>query len=256
MFRTLLVVVVATAILLGLTVPTLALGWAPMLHWKCTTGTKIGTEYAFLPEALVNSPYGGAANGTGSPKQAGYPGGLGGGTGSLNGTVGVAFFAVNLSLFTLVNVTAWGPGTNTRCSQPMVVIPSAPPGGGLVSAGAGVPVPSNQSDQDEATTVNVSGFAGSPVAPIWDNGFHSANEPSLSTCDASAVHTSVAAPGPQLLIPFNDSGVVREVPYTLPFWEHYTYFFPADFGSWAIDNLSSPGGPGGGWAFDFLGACA
>ncbi|MGC2034334.1 MAG: hypothetical protein WA761_02675 [Thermoplasmata archaeon] len=41
------------------------------------------------------------------------------------------------------------------------------------------------------------------------------------------------------------------VPYVLPFTEQYTYTFPANFGTWQVDNLSAPGGPGGGWAFSY-----
>lgn len=31
----------------------------------------------------------------------------------------------------------------------------------------------------------------------------------------------------------------------------YTYTFPANTGTWLIDNLSAPGGPGFGWAFSY-----
>jgi len=37
----------------------------------------------------------------------------------------------------------------------------------------------------------------------------------------------------------------------LPFTEQYHYSFPANFGTWQVDNLSAPGGSGGGWAFSY-----
>jgi hypothetical protein len=42
-----------------------------------------------------------------------------------------------------------------------------------------------------------------------------------------------------------------QVPFIIPVTESYHYTFPANFGIWEVDNLSAPGGPGGGWAFSY-----
>jgi len=52
---------------------------------------------------------------------------------------------------------------------------------------------------------------------------------------------------------YSDSG--PEAPYG-SYTATWSYWFPPDFGTWQIDNLSAPGGPGGGWAFNFVGHCS
>jgi hypothetical protein len=118
-----------------------------------------------------------------------------------------------------------------------------------------IQVTSNLTDQGEATTVNFSGqFNGTPTVPIWNNGFTASNSPNLTTCDHAGATRNVTSYGLPLDIPVSIGGVHLVIPYVFPFTDTFQYSFPIN-GTWAVDNLSEPGGPGGGWAFDYLGPC-
>ena len=181
------VAVVATvavaAVLIGFTVLG---GWAAATHWTCRDEGQPALLRSAVPAILVNSPFRGVANGTGI-LAASFPGGPGYpthggdyGIGGPNGTANGAFFAVNLSIRNLANVSEWGPGQNAPCSLPLAVLPEPPPRG--TSTGLTIPVPSNLTDQGEATTVNLSGlFIGSQNVPSWNNAFTWSNSPNVST---------------------------------------------------------------------------
>jgi hypothetical protein len=52
-------------------------------------------------------------------------------------------------------------------------------------------------------------------------------------------------------IPFPYDGSIRVVNATVTVTADFEYTFPSDSGVWGVDNLSAPGGPGGGWAFSY-----
>jgi hypothetical protein len=117
-----------------------------------------------------------------------------------------------------------------------------------------VKVQNNLSDQGEASSVLFTPYGGYASLPVlFNNGFTIANHVAISTCDTSA--KSVPLPGNsatlKVRVQFTSNSLNRTAPMVLPFVESYDYFFPANFGSWQIDNLSAPGGPGGGWAFSY-----
>ncbi len=215
----------------------------------------------FLPAVLVNSPYAGEGWGNGTIPE-GYPAGPGQpnhtamlGGGAINGTMTAVFFSVGLTIEKYSNASFLGYGSNTPCSQPYQVIPHSEGADGPV--GWPVAVPTNISDEGEATTVNLSAsFSGDPGTPTWANGFVTDNAPTISTCGASGRNVSVISEGLTLWISFALDRVNETVRYVLPFAESFHYYFPPNFGTWAIDNLSTPKGPGGGWAFDYLGSCS
>lgn len=77
----------------------------------------------------------------------------------------------------------------------------------------------------------------------------------LSTC---ATNTSVQTSRSDHItvgIGFSYGGTNHTVTTTINIDTSYRYVFPANTGVWLIDNLSAPGGPGGGWAFSFLRGC-
>jgi hypothetical protein len=236
--------------------------WNLLEHTICADQGQVSLEYFFLPALLVNSPYGGLAWGNGSmaasfpggPGYPTYPGAYGGG--SSNGTVGEVWFSVNLSIHGQANETEIGPGPSRDCTRPFSVFP-VPAYLGRGFGGWEIQVPSNLTDMGEATSANFSGlFEGNPLSPIWNNGFTSSNAPNVSTCtNSTPLNLLIQVPGPSVQIPFSESGNPLVTSYILPFTESFHYLFPPRFGIWAVDNLSTPGGPGGGWAFDYLGPC-
>src|SRR5208282_1100525 len=251
----------ATGVAAGLVVALLGFSgsWNPLEHPVCTDRGQVAVEYFYLPAVLVNSPYGGQGWGNGTIP-AGYPAGPGYpnlraalGIASPNGTASAPFFGVNLSFDRLANATSWGIGPDAHCSEPFSVTPLHVEGAGI--AGLTVPVPNNITQRGEATSMNFSGFPGPPDSPVWNNSFWSANTGNLTTCSSSRVDRNVSAPQLPIVIPFSYAGIHYKLQYTLPFVQSYHYIFPGNFGTWAVDNLSAPGGPGGGWAFNYLGPC-
>jgi len=137
-----------------------------------------------------------------------------------------------------------GPGPNKPCSLPFAVVlhPIGNPSTGITILG-----PGNYSDQSEPNVL----FPGQSNSIEFSNGFTDANAPSISTCGAPAREIPLVSSHLSLWVLFSSNGVNRTVEFTVPVVTDFSYWLPADFGTWQIDNLSAPGGPGGGWAFSY-----
>lgn len=249
-------VIVACAVVAALLAPTALSGWAPLAHWSCVSSDTVASNGTmFFPAVLVNAPYGGKGYGT-ALESANYPGAWGYpndtalvGSPALNGTADGLFFPVNVSVDRLSSAWAFGPGNNDRCDAAYGVSVSPPPfigGIGWVLLG-----PGNASDALEPTWNNFTGFEGDPISPHFENGFVGSNSASVTTCDAPAELLTVSARPATVQIQFPVGGQNVTVAYTIPFQLQFQYSFPADYGTWQVDNLSAPGGPGGGWAFSY-----
>ncbi len=244
---------VGAAVVVALFLCTLVGTWAPVAHWTCAT-TESGPQFdRWLPAVLVNSPYGGTASGMGV-LPAGFPGGsnipIGWGTSVTNGTSAGAFFEVNWSVQGLGNVVTLGPGTNDRCSEPYRVVLESPPQYGGVSRI--IPHPSSLTDLGEANNLTITaGASGTHQTPQFNNTFTASNSVPISTCGGPVKTIPVRTVGLTIgfSTPTNSSGPT--LLYRLPLQQSFTYTFPANFGVWRVDNLSAPGGPGGGWAFSY-----
>jgi len=238
-------------------------GSVPFHHWTCRSQQIVATEQMQMPQAIVNSPYGGAGyvNSTWSDNPAWFSEGTGfPGVGAADGNISAAFVQVNVTVVSLANETAWGLGVGSRCTAPyQVVLPMLVSGGGY---GGGIfnyawePLfgPEAPSDQNEPRMVNLTVYPGD-ASPYFSNGFTAANTQNVSTCGGPAQHLIVTSTFLTVWIPFTVEGSSHLIPLILPYLESFSYVFPAN-GIWAADNLSEPGGPGGGWAFDYLGGCA
>ncbi len=258
----LVVVVVAVASISVSFVSTALGGWAPILHWSCSAeGQPLHLTQEYVPAVLVNSPYGGRAWGNGT-LPANYPGVWNGpppvgvtevafGTGAIEGEALGAFFAVNVSIEGLQNATDWGPGANTRCTQ-SVVVTIAPP---LVTteAGGGLLGPNNTTDSSESSYAWIfQGTSDQLPSAYFDNAFAVSNSPLISTCGGGSKSLNMTLSSYlDVQFPAGLRGVSSTVPFVISVSESYHYWFPSDFGAWQVDNLSAPGGPGGGWAFSY-----
>ncbi len=251
--RSRLIAVAVVSLILALTLPSFTAGWAPILHSSCGARDSITQQQGWVPAVLGNSPYGGRtyANGTvpaDIPGTPGYPAGSSRlGIPIWDGMAVGVFLDLNVSVSRSQNSTVWGPGSNVRCSGPYFVSWQAPYG---VGRGAVQPTqiatPSNLSDVGEASTISTGGHSF-----VFANGFISANHPPISTCGTSGVSENVTAPGFIIWAPIPLNSSNPTVPIPLPFEVDFHYLFPANFGTWQIDDLSAPGGPGGGWAFSY-----
>ena len=247
-------------VVLCFTIASLA-GILPHAVVDCGPAEEVSSTYTFMPAAIPNSPFGGNSSGEGI-LPFGFPGfslpygeAIGFGTGAVNGTTGIVFFSTEVVINLLQNSSRWGYGNSSPCTERFSV--GTQPNGDVGPATYYVPVPSNTSDVGEAVTVNLSAiYAGPPSVPTWNNSFYSDNFGVVNTCGGGpAIHT-VRTFGLNLTFNVRWNNESFAISDTLPFVEEFYYKFPADFGSWEVDNLSAPGGPGGGWAFDYLGPCS
>ncbi len=230
-------------------------GFGVVAHWECRPTGPSWQTYTLMPASLINSPYGGEAWANAS-LPATFPGGPGYPTspgnysgGSSNGTASGVLFSVNTSVSRVGRALVTGPGSDEYCPAPYQLTP-VPSAYGRGFVGVVIPLPSKLSDVGEANTMNLSGnFSGEPVEPSWDNGFHSANSLGVSTCSSAATDRYVTSFG--LSVVFPQTVNTPNITVELPFLEHYHYRFPADYGTWEVDNLSADSGPGGGWAFSY-----
>jgi hypothetical protein len=178
------------------------------------------------------------------------------GGGETNGSVWGAFWQVIVDVASVQNQTVWGPGAKVRCEGPFAVtlLTVGQPQvytGGIFNWLGGPPFgPGSRSDASEPTQYNLSS-APNDSSFYFSNGFHTANVQNVSTCGGPA--RSIPAQSPQFIvwIPFSSNGKSHTVPFVVPSSQIFNYWFPANFGTWQVDNLSAPGGPGGGWAFSY-----
>jgi hypothetical protein len=239
-------------------------GGGILTHTTCEVGSRVAyPNDTWIPAVLVNSPFGGNASGmgimnwdfpgawNGPPPAPGQTLKVGMGTGDLNGTAGGAFFTVSLSVFQSRTVTQAGPGMNLPCTASVQLDLQAPQT--YAEAGARVTTVSNLTDAGEADNATLfAGLNGSIQSPaFFDNGFTRANTNEISTCGQQGKTVPAAMQG--LGVTFHVAAINQTylIPETLPFTEVFSYTFPGDFGNWQVDNLSEPGGPGGGWAFSY-----
>jgi hypothetical protein len=253
-WRVVAIPMIAVLVFAALVIPGFVGGWAPLFHSACTIGKTVIREQLYAPAILANSPYGGLVfdNGTlpaSLPGAPGYPNAFSTlGAPAWNGTAAGAFFAVNLTIYQSENVTAWGPGANSHCNQPYLFEydpPNVSGGGGGVAFGP-IPTPSHLSDNGEATSEDMA-----LRTFIFSNGFTSSNAPNITTCGGAGQSLSIGSPSFTVRAPLELTGENTSASVILPFPGSFHYVFPANFGIWQVDNLSAPGGPGGGWAFSY-----
>ena len=249
---------IAAVVVVAVSGMTFIAPWAPMAHITCERESQLSERTTWMPVSLLNAPYGGRASvGAtypqdmfGNPENPNYVGQ----DDLLNGSIWGTFFKVNLTIYSTVNMTVWGPGSSNRCSQlfQTVAISSGDSFEGTLFSWPGAPLfgPNSTSDINEPEMLNFSAAPGDSSTIFW-NGFHSANSPSVSTCGGGAETAFVRSNLLKTGVPFRWNGQQFTVTMTLPVVQDFTYRFPANFGTWQIDNLSASGGPGGGWAFAY-----
>jgi hypothetical protein len=243
--------VVACAVVAGLFLPTAVAGWAPVVHWTCQTTTQVMEgQPAQIPAQLLNAPFGGEVFGNVSARDGvfTYGSGSGGmflGSGDTDGGVDWNGYDANVSVFADQNRTVWGPGPNVRCTGPFKV--ELQPDR-AVFTGITLINPGNYSDQQVPDVL----FPGFSNVISFSDGFERANSANVSTCGKQAIAYPVESTHLTLWAHFSWNGENRTAEFNVPILGmEYRYLFPANFGIWQVDNLSAPGGPGGGWAFSY-----
>lgn len=243
--RRILLFAVLAAILLVASIAALPMivpaSWSVLTHVECAPGTTVATLDLWTPVVLVNSPFGGFGNGTGT-----YP--------TSSGWWGMNFTVVNGGAAATFELNAWsvgpsvpvlvaGPGANAICSG---YLGTYQEGGGYTGAALLQPE-SAMSDVGE----DVSFSYGDHASVLFNNGF-SEREFSVSTCLGGPVMLATRASSLLVQVPFMLNGANHTASARIQADFNYTYSFPGNFGTWWIDDLDTgANAPGGGWAFSF-----
>jgi hypothetical protein len=230
-------------------------GLSFLWHTSCIEQKFVGEDVFWTPWELVNAPYLGSTVWGGSF----HTWGLFGSThvvltdGNLSGgNLSTGYFETqNWTVSTMVNQTVLGPGVDHRCSSAFAVNLAHTRFDVSID---GIPLqgPGNTSNSNEPKTFNDSG---PQLAATFANGFTQANAPSITTCGAPGKHLNVSSASFEVAIQMPSLHGPVPVTFSIASLENFTYYFPPGAGTWQVDNLSAPGGPGGGWAFSFVGPC-
>lgn len=234
-------------VVLGVFVPVLGLNPTslPFEHRVCVqTSGGLASTTVWVPELLVNSPYGGSANGSNNQEGIVTP--------TVNGAAYWLGDLENLSISVYTNDTSYGAGPDQPCASSYRVQLQAV---GLSAAGFPIMGPGNLSDLNEPHQVNLSVVWDPPVSGIvtFNNGFSRANSAAIDTCAGTPVEVTSQSSYLTLFATFRSGESNVTIPFNSPYpygSEHFHYWFPGG-GIWEVDNLSAAGGPGGGLAFSY-----
>lgn len=246
----------AIGVAVGLTLTTVvsvAGGVELAAHTQCSLSGPVGQGIFWTPWALVNAPYNGSVTWTAQFEL--FEKGMGlvlvnlsGPPHTSNESVATGYFETeNWTVYFQTNVTRWGPGTNAPCGKRFVAEPSAP----AYDVGVDGPVlqgPGNTSNVNEPTTFN---YRNGPYpSAVFANEFEAPNLPNITTCDGPSKTVNFSSAGFQVgLILASTHGPVS-MTLTIVSAEHFVYLFPADGGTWEVDDLlDNPGLTGPGLAF-------
>lgn len=248
--------VVVIALILALTFSALFIAWGPLMrYWTCESTIASTSNTIDNPLGILNVPYGGNASLQSEAVLTDHPGVLV----SMNYTRGsaspvsgnLADSTYNISV--LRNVSQIGFDRDSYCAQEFAVTLDLR---GSPEQDVGAPLASPPNVTTDFKEPQVSSIPmeqpGYKVTPHYDNGFDLRNMPNITTCNGESRTFTVTSHFMTLWFPYNVTGLVHLIPYGLTTVSNiFTYTFPANYGTWEIDNLSASGGPGGGWAFQY-----
>lgn len=229
-------------------------------HYGCARGQLLASQFNWTPDLFWNAPYGGMVY-----AQAYSVYGSAGGWDRNGGEVSVDFGQHQWNLTSVDRVLQSGPGPSQLCPAYEVTwAPNLAPwqqSGGCT--GCQLLGPGNVSDAGVPMQFNMSIWGPGPgiTSLIFHDAYVTDNDGVVSTCGRGATEINLTTTHLNLQIPFLthngimlvDTAAYDVGPASLPgFGENFTYFFPASFGTWAIDNLSmGPNAPGSGLAFSY-----
>jgi hypothetical protein len=237
-------VVVAVFLAALLATPVIIVEFAHQSPSTCGEGPAVAVvSHTLTPYLLLNSPYNGSAQGQFKVwnNSSGTPSWWGEIDYAQNGMVTDQFRDLQWTVYEAVS-----SGEGVSCKGVYVT--------GVRDNGAGV---INQygpyaNDSLEPTWSGDNGTSYDRV--IFNNSFSRTTQ-LVDTCGVGQKRLGLSSAHLSIVIPIDVNGQVVSIAATVSVFSNYTYAFPANAGSWAVDNLSAPGGPGGGWAFSYLGPC-
>jgi hypothetical protein len=205
---------------------------------SCVPGQTVAEmNHTLTPELLLNSPYLGSASGTFHAHDDPTLGNRSLTIPATNGDVWGSF-----EDYRWVISQGIPNGAGVHCSDILFASATHNGGGGESSTAGGL--------RNDSHEPNESGGDGS-YAVLGYNNSYSSETSIISTCGTGGVVRSVRSNHVDVRLYFQLNGTSKNLLVPFETSTNYTYFFPANTGIWRVDNLSAPGGPGGGWAFSY-----
>lgn len=218
---------------------------------ECVRSQAVTTLPTLTPLLIVNSPYGGYANGTlttyanSSYERSVTTWSLG----ARNGSVGYLFVAANWTVWTTQRVG----DPSGSCAGVFVYSEDAS------KATLETSSPENYTNDSQAPAYSGgdgplgSGdpFPTGPFAPLYFNDSYSRFSAGYATCAGVSLGIAVHSTYLRFQLPFTYQGSDHTASITVDELQNYTYSFSAG-GDFDVDDLSGDGGPGGGAAFAYL----
>jgi hypothetical protein len=221
-------------------------------HTTCERRGTIGTTLFWTPYSLENAPYLGATYYSadfqlyelfGPTKVALRAGEVGG------GNVSAGYFETeNWTVFSQANASQLGPGFDRPCSSLFGAVQSptnfTSSYGGLVLQG-----PGNSSNRNEPTTFPL---PTTHAVAAFADGFRLANQQSVSTCGTSWKELPFSSSSFDISLTVLSPKGALNVVASVASNENFSYYFPANSGTWLVDDLQlNPGLTGPGLAFEW-----
>jgi hypothetical protein len=243
---------VAAGIVFVVTIATLG-GLGMTSHTVCVEGASIGTSLFWTPWSLTNAPYLGSVNFSahfwlyelfGPTNVTLNKGHLPNGNVSSSGY----FETENWTVFAQGNASQSGSGPDQPCTSPYGAERSPTR---QTTSNNQVPLErtGNTSNMQEPTSVSLPGLA---QGALFANGFISANQPPISTCGTSGTELSFSSSSFDISLTVSGPTGPLTIMTSLPSYENFTYDFPANGGTWLIDDLQQNAGlRGPGLAFSW-----
>jgi hypothetical protein len=237
------VAVVLLVVAVVLVASIVALGSSYKPPPPCAGDTAVASyPHSLTPYLLLNSPYLGTANASFVVwnNSSGQPDYWGSGLVASNGTVWAYYEDLSW------RIGARQPGAEfTHCGPAFLAIPTDLGTGGSTDLAANL-----TSDVGEP---NSTGYFGTTTGYSLVYFYNSFTKPTLnlSTCGGPAQVRHLSSHHVEVGVPFSYGGSTITALANVTVTSSYNYTFPANGGIWEIDNLSAPGGPGGGWAFSY-----
>jgi hypothetical protein len=247
-------VVVGTLVVLAIFA---AGGWGVLSHTECMRGTAITNEGAWTPFSLVNAPYLGSTVYRAQFMNWGLFGWTNvtiGPPGSLTGgNISAGYFETqNWTVFTQSNRSEIGPGLNQPCRAGYAAAMSHTT---FDVSDSGFPLqgPGNTSNADEPTSFSGNGSVSSQFpSAVFANGFGAPNRPSVSTRGQAATERNFSSTSFDVSLTVTGSEGPITTTIVIISNETYTYYFPANGGTWQVDDLQLNAGlRGPGLAFSW-----
>jgi hypothetical protein len=222
-------------------------------HTVCVRGEIVANVLFWTPFNLVNAPYLGSTvyyahfmnwglfgwtNVTIGP-----PGSLTG------GNISTGYFETqNWTVYAQSNQSLYGPGVSQSCKEPFDALMSHTFDDTSVS-GEPLQGPGNTSNANEPTTFS---YGELQTAAVFANGFVSSNQPNISTCGTPAKELNFSSTSFDISLTVSEPlGSVTTI-VAIASEESYTYYFPANNGTWLVDDLQLNAGlQGPGLAFSW-----